>query len=264
MITESPIITLTTDFGYQDYYVSALKANILNINRNVRLIDVSHSVPAQDIMAGAWVVKNSSFLYPQGTIHVCVIDPGVGTDRKPLLVEAGGHYFIGPDNGLFSLIAEDRPWKAWEISNPDLMASEVSGTFHGRDIFAPAAAHLSKGVKPEEFGSAVADIKTYRWAAPISDSQGIQGWVVHIDRYGNLITNIPKTLISNGTYSSLNIYAGTTKLKEIHHTYQNVQTGDPLALFGSSGMLEISVNQGSAEELLNVHKGAPVSVVFQK
>lgn len=264
MSAERPIITLTTDFGYQDYYVSALKANILSINRDVRLFDVSHSIPAQDIMAGAWVIKNTAFLYPKGTIHLCVIDPGVGTDRKPLLLDTDGHYFIGPDNGLFSLITGERPWKAFEIVNPNLMASEISGTFHGRDIFAPAAAHLSKGVKPEEFGPSADEIKTYRWATPIHDSEGIQGWVVHIDRYGNLITNIPESLLRDSSYSALKIYAGTTKLSDIHHTYQSVQTGEPVALFGSSGMLEISVNQGSAEELLNVHKGASVSVVFQK
>jgi len=264
MSSEPPIITLTTDFGYQDYYVSALKANILKINRGVLMVDVSHNIPAQDIMAGAWVVKNSAFLYPEGTIHLCVIDPGVGTDRKPLVAKISGQLFVGPDNGFFSLVADGQKICAREITNSAYMEHSISDTFHGRDIFAPVAAHLSRGVEMEEFGPEIEDVKTYRWATPIHDKEGVQGWVVHIDTYGNLITNIPASLLSKNTGKSLKIYAGTTKLDRVHATYGQVQSGEAVAIIGSTGMLEISVNQGSAEQLLNVHKGAPVSVVFQK
>lgn len=259
-----PIITLTTDFGYQDYYVSAMKAAILSINPDARLLDISHSIPAQDIMAGAWVLKNAAFMFPEGSIHLAVVDPGVGTARKPIVVEIDGHYFIGPDNGLFSLVGSERSYSAYELSNTSYMASKVSRTFHGRDIFAPAAAHLSNGVKPDRFGPALAEMLRYRWATPIHDAEGIQGWVMHIDAYGNLITNIPAAMIENYDYKSLKIYAGTTIMRDIKAAYGEVPAGEAVSVIGSAGMLEISVNQGCAQELLNVQKGAPVSVIFKK
>lgn len=259
-----PIITLTTDFGYQDYYVSAMKAAILNINPDARLLDVSHSIPAQDIMAGAWVVKNAAFMFPEGSIHLAVVDPGVGTTRKPIVVEIDGHYFVGPDNGLFSLVASERSYQAHELSNKNYMADSISKTFHGRDIFAPAAGHLSNGLPPETFGPPLSEMLRYRWATPIHDAEGIQGWVMHIDGYGNLITNIPAALIEEYEYKTLKVYAGTTIMHNIYAAYGDVPTGDAVSLIGSSGMLEISVNQGRAEELLNVQKGAPVSVIFKK
>lgn len=259
-----PIITLTTDFGYQDYYVSAMKAAILSINPDARLLDISHSIPAQDIMAGAWVLKNVAFMFPEGSIHLAVVDPGVGTPRKPIIAEVDGHYFVGPDNGLFSLVASERSYSAYELSNVEYMADAVSRTFHGRDIFAPAAGHLSNGRAPEAFGPRLPEMLRYRWATPIHDNEGIQGWVMHIDAYGNLITNIPAALIQEYEYKTLKVYAGTTIMREIHAAYADVPTGEAVSLIGSSGMLEISVNQGRAEELLNVQKGAPVSVIFKK
>lgn len=259
-----PIITLTTDFGCKDHYVSAMKAIILGINRDVRLIDVSHDIPPQDIMAGAWILKNSAFLYPKGTIHLAVIDPGVGTKRDPIVLKLNGHYFVGPNNGLFSLLFSDEPENAWRITNKKFLPDKISGTFHGRDIFAPVAAHLSNDIPPESFGPQLDNIASYRWATPIKDSGGIQGWVVHIDRYGNLITNIPSEMLVQCNNQDFKIYAGTTILHSIVHTFADVTEGDAAAIVGSCNMLEIVVNKGSAEELLNVHKGAPVSVVFQK
>ncbi len=261
---DSPLITLTTDFGYQDYYVSAMKAQILSVGRNLHLIDISHAIPPQDIMAGAWVIRNAAYLFPKGSIHVCVIDPGVGGCRKPVLIESEGHFFIGPDNGLFSLVTSNREFTAWQITNRRFMNAAVSNTFHGRDVFAPAAAHLASGAAPAEFGPELDEIVTYRWADPIHDSEGIQGWILHIDHYGNLITNIPAELIEPHRDESVKIYAGTTILRGINSTYTDVETGEPVALIGSSGMLEISVNQGRAEELLNIRKGAAVSVLFRK
>jgi len=259
-----PIITLTTDFGYQDHYVSAMKAVILNIQPSIRFVDVSHDIPAQDIMAGAWILKNSAFLYPKGTIHLAVIDPGVGTARKPIILQLNDHFFVGPDNGLFSLLCESGEVEAYEITNSEFMRKTVSVTFHGRDIFAPAAAHLAKGASLDEFGPRLDDINRYRWATPISDKEGIQGWVVHIDTFGNLITNIPKDMLTQNTSHELRIYAGTSILHSIVTTYASVAEGEAAAYIGSSDMLEISVNKGNAGELLNIRKGAPVSVVFQK
>lgn len=261
-----PVITLTTDFGNQDHYVSAMKAMILRIHDGVRLVDISHEIPPQDVMAGAWVIRNSAFLFPEGTIHVAVVDPGVGTTRKPIVAKINGHYFVGPDNGLFSLLLEDeqQDYRVFELSEPSFWVEQPSDTFHGRDIFAPVAAHLSSGVAIEETGKAMDALTTYKWAMPISDDEGIQGWVVHIDRYGNLITNISREMLGDLKQGGeVKIYVGNTILKGINRTFGDVEEGEPAAIVGSSGMLEIAINKGNAAELMSVYKGAPVSVIYR-
>ncbi len=265
MPSPSRIITLTTDFGSQDYYVSAMKAVILGISPDVRLVDISHDLPPQDIMAGAWVLKNTAFLYPPGTIHLAVIDPGVGSNRRPVLVEVRDQLFVGPNNGLFSLVVESEEHRVFELSNKQFWRDKVSPTFHGRDIFAPVAAWLSKGEMAEHFGRELRELTTYRWAKPIADEEGVQGWVMHIDRYGNLITNIPESFIRKyDSTSAFKIYVGNTILKSISDTFSEVPDGEAVALIGSSGMLEIAINKGNAEQMLGVEKGAPVSLVIQK
>lgn len=264
MLRHTPIITLTTDFGYRDYYVSAMKAVILSKCPKVRLVDVSHDILPQDIMAGAWILRNSAFLYPKGTIHLAVVDPGVGTKRKPIAVETKGHYFVGPDNGIFSLLSSYTELNAFEILHDDIMKQTISSTFHGRDIFAPAAAMLANGMPIHELGKPIEEINSYRWASPISDDEGIQGWVVHIDTYGNLITNIPEELLEKCKSQPFKIYVGTTIINSTVSTFSDVTDGETVALIGSAGTLEICVNKGSASEMLSVYKGAPVSVVFQK
>ncbi len=258
-------ITLTTDFGNSDQYVSAMKAVILGINPDVRLIDVSHEIPPQDVMAAAWVLKNSAFLYPPDTVHLVVVDPGVGTERKPVAVQIGEHFFVGPDNGLFSLVGDRRPYEAYELNKSEYWRIHQSNTFHGRDIFAPVAAHLSKGVSISKVGSPLRELVTYHWALPIADEEGIQGWVVHIDHYGNLITNISEELmhrVAGG--QKLKIYAGSTIIKKMSNTFGSVAEGEASAVIGSSGMLEVIVNKGNAAKLLSVEKGAPVTVLVQK
>ncbi|MBP3191515.1 SAM hydrolase/SAM-dependent halogenase family protein [Natronogracilivirga saccharolytica] len=268
MSSTSRIITLTTDFGSRDYYVSAMKAVILGISPNVRLVDISHDIPPQDVMAAAWILKNTAFLYPPGTVHLAVVDPGVGSMRKPLLVKIRDQFFVGPDNGLFSLVMEDETSEVIELDNRSYWRDAISATFHGRDIFAPVAAWLCEQ-DPEEgigkFGTELTELTRYKWAKPISDEEGIQGWIVHIDRYGNLITNIPDTLIKEKNIrSNVKIYAGNTILKKISRSYTDVPDGEAIALIGSSGMLEIAINKGSAEQMLGIEKGAPVSLVVQK
>lgn len=259
-----PIITLASDFGMRDYYVSAMKASILAINRKVRLIDVSHEIPPQDIMSGAWVTKNSAFLYPSGTIHVVVVDPGVGTKRRPVALRIRDQLFVGPDNGLFTLVADQDECEAFELTNTSFWSNERSNTFHGRDIFAPVAAHLSKGVPLEELGIPIDQLVSFRWALPVSDNEGIQGWVMHIDHYGNLITNITEEMLNGITSKgSVKIYIGNTILKTIVRTYADVGSGEAAALIGSSKNLEIVVNNGNAEQLLGAQKGAPISVLFR-
>jgi S-adenosylmethionine hydrolase len=262
---ESAIITLTTDFGLRDYYVSAMKAMILSINRDARMIDVSHEIPPQDIMAAAWVSRNSAFLYPLGTVHLVVVDPGVGTSRKPVVVRIRDQFFVGPDNGIFSLVADLQEYEAFELNNTSFWSNERSSTFHGRDIFAPVAAHLSKGVPMDELGVPLEQLRNYRWALPVADSEGIQGWVMHIDHYGNMVTNITREMLAaaRSRSSAVKIYIGNTILKEVVRTYADVDSGSPAALIGSSGHLEIAVCNGNAEILLSGQKGMPVSVLFR-
>lgn len=259
------IVTLTTDFGLQDHYVGAMKGVILGIAPDVRLVDISHQIPPQDVMAGAWVARNAARYFPEGTVHLVVVDPGVGTRRKPVALEWGGQLFTGPDNGLFSLIADQGPYRACRLTNRSYWREQVSNTFHGRDIFAPVAAALANGVSLESLGEPVEHLETYRWARPIADRAGIQGWIIHIDRFGNLVSNIPETMIREVVENrSVKIYVGNTILHEMVPSYAFVEEGDPAAVIGSSGMLEIAVNKGDAGELLGVQKGAQISIVLQK
>lgn len=259
------IITLTTDFGLQDYYVSAMKGVILEQAPEARLVDISHEIPSQDIMAGSWVLKNSAMLFPPDTVHLVVVDPGVGTPRKPVALQIKDQFFVGPDNGIFSLLTEEHDFEAVELTNQSYWRSDPSSTFHGRDIFAPAAAHLFNGVELSDFGKPLNDLQTYRWAVPIADKDGIQGWVIHIDKFGNLITNISSSLIDEVIKSkTTKLYVGNTILDEIANTFGSVPEGEPVAYIGSAGMLEIAINKGNAKEMLGVQKGAQISLVLQK
>ncbi|HBQ59279.1 MAG TPA: hypothetical protein DD671_06555 [Balneolaceae bacterium] len=261
----SQIITLTTDFGTQDYYVSAMKAVMLGIAPDVRFVDVSHEIPPQDIMAGAWVIRNTAFLYPPGTVHLVVVDPGVGTSRNPVALKVKDQYFVGPDNGIFSLFFNEFEYEACKLNNPDYWRKGVSNTFHGRDIFAPVAAHLCEGVSLEEIGEPIDELVTYHWAVPLADKDGLQGWVLHIDRFGNLITNLTQDLIKDHLKKkNVKIYVGNTMLNKIVTTFGDVEDGEPAAFIGSSGNLEIGINKGNAARMLSVDKGAQISIVLQK
>lgn len=261
----SQIITLTSDFGLQDQYVSSMKAVILGLAPDVRLIDISHDIPAQDIMAGAWVIRNSAFLFPKNTVHLVVVDPGVGTERHPIVLKIDDQYFVGPDNGIFSLFYDEYEYEAIKLNKEKYWRKDRSRTFHGRDIFAPIAAHLINGVSLKELGDPINDLVTYHWAVPIGDKDGLQGWVVHIDRFGNLITNISEDLIEDMIgRRKVRIYVGNTMIDHLVNTFGDVEEGDPAAFIGSSGMLEIGINKGNAAKLLSVDKGAQVSLVLQK
>ncbi|WP_138430880.1 SAM hydrolase/SAM-dependent halogenase family protein [Fodinibius saliphilus] len=259
------VITLTTDFGLKDYYVSAMKGVILGIAPDVRMIDISHDIPSQDIMAGSWILQNSAMLFPAGTVHNVVVDPGVGTDRNAVALKIGDQYFVGPDNGIFSLLTQNRDYKAVKLTNDKYWREDPSETFHGRDIFAPAAAHLSEGVPLEDLGEPLSELVTYRWTVPIADKDGLEGMVIHIDKFGNLITNITSDQIEEVIGDkSVKIYVGNTILDDIVGTFGAVPEGEPMAFIGSSGMLEIGINKGNAEEMLSVQKGAQISLILQK
>ncbi|SMO81878.1 SAM hydrolase/SAM-dependent halogenase family protein [Fodinibius sediminis] len=259
------VITLTTDFGLKDYYVSAMKAVMLGIAPEVRLIDVSHDIPSQDIMAGSWVLKNSAMLFPSKTVHAVVVDPGVGTERHPIALKVEDQFFVGPDNGIFSLLTASREYTAVRLTREQYLRDSPSSTFHGRDIFAPAAAHLSRGVPLEELGEPLDELVSYRWMQPIADKDGVQGAVIHIDKFGNLVTNIPEDLIHEVIGNQkVKIYVGNVILNDISTTFGDVTEGEPVAYIGSAGMLEVGINKGNAEEMLGVQKGAQISLVLQK
>ena len=259
------VITLTTDFGLKDYYVSAMKAVMLGIAPEVRLIDVSHDIPSQDIMAGSWVLKNSAMLFPSGTVHTVVIDPGVGTDRAPIALKVEDQYFVGPDNGIFSLLTSDKYYSAVRLSKQEYLRDNQSATFHGRDIFAPAAAHLSRGVDLHDLGEPIDELVSYRWMQPIADRDGLEGTIIHIDKFGNLITNIPQSLLNEVIADKdVKIYVGNVILNSIEPTFGAVAEGEPVAYIGSAGMLEVGINKGDAEQMLGVQKGAQISLILQK
>lgn len=279
--TVSPTIALLTDFGTTDIYVGTMKAVMARICRTVRFIDITHAIQAQNIQQGAFTLFTCCRYFAAGTVFLTVVDPGVGTVRRALAAQAGEYYFVGPDNGVLSYaLAEHDNVEAVELSNPDYRLDAISSTFHGRDIFAPAAAHLAAGVPLSEFGPAVEDY--YRLPAPqltISDS-AIEGEVIHLDHFGNVITSIGEIRRSTagGLYliapfgrgqqrqpvitlpPTVTIQIGTLKLARIHRTYSEVAPGAALALVGSSGFLEISINGGSAAQAFNIALGDPVTV----
>ncbi len=261
----SQLITLTTDFGTRDAYVAAMKGVILGIHPDVRMIDVSHDVQHADVMEAAFTLRRAYPFFPKGSVHLVVVDPGVGTNRRAIAVQHDGHFFVGPDNGLLPLLLGERDLlDVVELNRPRFWREhEPSTTFHGRDIFAPVAAHLSLGRSLEEVGTRISGLTPLHWALPITDEQGIQGWVVHVDHFGNCITNIPRELFEAVAGNRrVKCYVGTAILEGVEPTYGAVAIGEPLLLFDSSDHLEIAVSGGNAADLLGIRKGAPVNLLF--
>ncbi|MEM0096012.1 MAG: SAM-dependent chlorinase/fluorinase [Candidatus Bathyarchaeia archaeon] len=261
MERESPIITLTTDFGLADPYIAEMKAIILGINPNVRIVDVTHQVEKFNVRNGAFILAAAAQYFPKGTIHVAVVDPGVGTKRRPILIETRKDFFIGPDNGVLALAAKNQGIRhVYEIANPKFMLPKISQTFHGRDIFAPAAAHLSRGVKPSEFGPEIRRIFVPKFAKVTKRNGALIGEVIHIDSFGNIITNFTaKNLEDLGIKDSVNIKLGDKRLTlKLCKAYAEVEAGKPLAITGSHDFLEISVNMGNAAQAFKVRVGDPV------
>ena len=260
MSTSNPIVTLLTDFGLRDHFVAAMKGAMLGINPELRFTDISHLVPPQDVFSGAFTLGQACFYFPRGTIHLAVVDPGVGTERKPIAVSAGGHFFVAPDNGLLTYVLESQgDWAAYEVIAEDYFLKPLSATFHGRDIFAPVAAWLSRGISLQQLGPALPD--PVRLKIPplekVRDAQ-IRGCVLAVDHFGNLITNLkPENLPSSGK-----ILAGRREVAAIHKTYAEGKTGEVFIIPGSTGYLEIAVKEGSAASLLNLKSGDPITVIL--
>ncbi len=239
------LIVLLTDFGLKDHYVGVMKGVISGVCPEARLVDLTHEIPPQDVRAGAFVLGVAYRYFPEGTIFLGVVDPGVGTSRKGLLIEAGGYYFVGPDNGLFTWVVKKEGLSlAVELSNKSYFRPEISRTFHGRDIFAPVAAHLARGVPLLDFGPELKEIVMLPWPEPKEEGLFLRGAVIYVDRFGNLITNISEEKLRCPPKKVL--YQG----REIpfFETYGLAPYGEPLALIGSEGFLEIAVSGGSAAE----------------
>ena len=254
------IISLLSDFGHKDSYVAEMKAVLLSVNPQVKLIDISHEIKKYDITMGAYILASVAPYFPKKTIHMAVVDPGVGTERRPIIVETKHSFYVGPDNGLLMLAAhKEGITNVYTICNPEYMLTKMSETFHGRDIFAPATAHLSKGTKPSDFGPPITDYVFPEYAKPQVKNNHLVGEVLHIDDFGNIITNI-----SAEDLEQYDITCGVTLLvKLINKTfsisfcsvYGEVSVGTPLALIGSNNFLEVAVNQGSASDVFKSEVG---------
>jgi len=263
------LITLLTDFGNADYFVAAVKGVILAANPTAKIVDITHDVPPQDIETAAFTLLAVAAAFPAGTIHVVVVDPGVGSARRPILIRLGEQVFVGPDNGIFSYVCEAKENlkfspEVFHLTNTKYFRRPVSTTFHGRDIFAPVAAALSNGVKPEELGSLISNIVRLSPLRPnASRDGGLQARIIHIDRFGNCVTNI-----NHDDLTAKMIAAGATlrvkgKSVKSFHSYFAEETsrkGKVFGIWGSAGFLEIAAVNESAAKILNARRGDSVIV----
>jgi S-adenosylmethionine hydrolase len=250
------IVTLTTDFGTGSGYVAEMKGALLHARTPFTLVDICHDLPAHDVRAAAWLVGQACFTFPSGTLHVSVVDPGVGTARRLVWARIGGQEFLGPDNGLLSWALRRAPLAAARQIEP---TGTAAATFHGRDVLAPAAVRLLDGAAPDALGPAVADLVRLAWPEPRETAGGIVGAVLHVDAFGNLVTNIPAEvwprLVAAGR-----LRVGTHDVTTLVRTYGEAAPGTPVALVGSQGFVEAAVVEGRADRRLGAHVGTPVSV----
>ncbi len=254
-------IVLLTDFGWKDHYVGVVKGVILTSHPDARIIDLSHDIDPQDIASAHILLKNAYPYFPRKTVFVAVVDPGVGTERKIIGVETPDYTFLAPDNGLLGFLGTDEPVRRIvEITRKRYFRNPVSNTFHGRDIFAPVAASLSQGTPLREMGPSRKDMVRLLAPGPRIRQGEIEGRVISIDRFGNLVTDIPEKALPRG--KELTISVGKSRIRGLSRTYGSKKR--TLALIGSDGMLEISINRGNAAEKLAVSVGTPVRVREKK
>ncbi|MFQ5465775.1 MAG: S-adenosyl-l-methionine hydroxide adenosyltransferase family protein [Thermodesulfobacteriota bacterium] len=255
------VITVTTDFGLIDPYVGIMKGVMLAINPEARFVDITHMVEPGDITEGALALEVACVHFPAGTIHLAVVDPGVGGGRRPIAVETENYLFVGPDNGLLSLAAaSDGKRRVVELTNKEFFPGPASATFHGRDVFGPVAAHLSLGADPGALGAEITDMAAVEVPAPVSSGETLTGRVIHVDRFGNLITNVTRGDVPLGAEGETEVAVRGVVISGISGTYSSVAEGELAALFGSSGRLEVACNGGSASRTLGAAVGEPVTV----
>ena len=257
-----PIITLTTDFGPSSSYVAAMKGVILSINPDVRLVDISHAVPPQNILQGAQVLAETTPTFPSGALHVGVIDPGVGSSRKIVYVEFLWGRYLCPDNGLLGRLAElGQPSMMVTVEAEQFFRKPVAPTFHGRDIMAPVAAHLSLGLDPKELGPLHRELRKLNWPGAEKVANRIKGEVVSIDSFGNLITNISRDMLSGvPTDETVAVHCDEHETRGISSTYSDQPAMTLVAVIGSNDQLELAIVDDSAKIMLGVEVGIPVDV----
>jgi hypothetical protein len=256
-------VAILSDFGTADSYVAEMKGVMLCINPLLSIVDLTHEVHPGDIRQAAFVLWRSYRCFPSDTVFLCVVDPGVGTARRVVAVSRGDRLFVGPDNGIFTMIVDSDDFRCHEITRPDFRIEPSSRTFQGRDIMAPACAYLSLGVAPTELGPEVVKPVRLKLSAPKIGARQIAGEVISIDRFGNAITNIPaQNMQADNLTSSTTVYLRQRKVGPIMSTYSQVGRGKPVAYVGSCGLLELAINQGSLSRTLRVARGTKVKVEF--
>ena len=257
------IITLTTDYGTNDHLVGTLKGVILKINPEATIVDITHGVAPYDLLDGALAIGSAYAYFPPRTIHIVVVDPGVGTERRPLLVSGDNQYFVAPDNGVLSLVYERNTNVVVRNATAEhYYLQPVSNTFHGRDIFAPIAAWLSKGWQTAAMGEEIQDYKKFALPKPKAANGVVKGVVLRVDSFGNLITNFRSEDLPEAarTKGNLELQVGTQSVKRLVDTFARGENAEPIAFVGSSGYIEIAVNKGNAAKALGIGRGAPITL----
>ncbi len=262
-----PIVTLTTDFGTNDHFVGAVKGVILEIVPEAAIVDITHAVQAFDVLDGALAIAQAYSYFPTGTVHMVVVDPGVGTTRRPILASSDGFHFVAPDNGVLSMVyAREERIRVRHISSEHYFRQPISNTFHGRDVFAPVAAYLAKQVDSDKFGDEIEDY--VKFAAPRPKPAGenrIRAVVLKVDRFGNLITNVKPDdvpALFAAKPGAFKIVVGSKEITEIHQNYAEGGPGEVFGILGSMGYLEIVANRAAAAQLTGAGKGSEVSIIL--
>lgn len=261
------IVTLLTDFGTADYFAGAMKGAILCVNPEATIIDITHEISAHDVEAAAFTLLAAFDSFPARTVHVAVVDPGVGSPRRPIVVEACGQFFVGPDNGVFGHVYERaKDYKVFQLTNEAYFRRSVSTTFHGRDVFAPVAGALTLGVSPESLGRPLDDAVRLPFPAPRRlDEKSLEAAIIHIDRFGNCVTNItPEHLPGEATRHGVKLSINGREVRTFRRFYAETVGPDdePFIIWGSAGLLEISLNRASAARLLNARRGQIIQVTI--
>jgi hypothetical protein len=266
-VAHRSIVTLTTDFGISDHFVGTIKGVILEINPEAEIIDISHSVQPFDVLDGALAISQAYSYFPASTVHLVVVDPGVGTARRPIILSTERHHFVAPDNGVLSLIyGREERVHVRHVSAQHYFLQPISNTFHGRDIFAPVSAYLSKGVDSEKFGEEITDYVKFNAPKPKPvDQQTLKGVVLKADRFGNLITNITPQdapMLFGDNPSPFKIVIGKHEITDIKTSYAEGEPGEVFAILNSMGYLEIAANRAPAAQIVGTAKGTEVSILL--
>jgi S-adenosylmethionine hydrolase len=265
MLAHRPIITLTTDFGTNDHFVGAMKGVILDIVPEAAIVDISHAVQAFDVLDGALAISQANSYFPNGTVHLVVVDPGVGTERRPILASSDGYHFVAPDNGVLSMVyAREERIHVRHITSDHYFRTPVSSTFHARDVFAPVAAYLGKMVDSHKFGDEIEDYVRFAAPRPKATGEGrLRAVVLKVDRFGNLITNItPEDVpaLFAAKPGPFKIVVGSREITAIHQAYAQGTPGEVFGIVGSMGYLEIVANRAAAAQISGAGKGSEVSI----